>query len=423
MRLPLSYDLESRDGSLDKDAKLINAYGKEKVNKRPGVDDLGLVTSGTSQLLACWNGLLSIIGDGLQTLTIAPTTSNSVIYVGDPYATLLAAPVWVDDYLYGVGYPPPLPDDVDGRVAILSDWGNTVIGRYAPPDYGGTQVPVTLGEINGQLWCMDAGFNTFKLVSDAWQYVATSETTVFDTLVSETGALSIYPYEQITFNEFDEEVITPTFRVRRFSLLNGVTSFTETITVGVADDPLLHAVGTVYDGDVYGGYIDATGLFTAFTMSFVDGSGYSEPFTYQLPTTSSLIWNGHRYLSKMLRQPDGTFCFLTSPDSGVNVYLWALDWQNQTCTLIGEVGTSSDGTDIDIAISPDGVSVLRTTDSTVSTLFNVTITSRDEVSVETDTAFTPTTADLSMVAQSTGSAQSQQQLFLKSTEQAWIYTR
>ena len=68
MRLPLGVDIESRDGTLTKDAKVVNGFTEQAgteayVYKRPGNTDLGLIRAGTAQLLVFWNGLKAVIGD------------------------------------------------------------------------------------------------------------------------------------------------------------------------------------------------------------------------------------------------------------------------------------------------------------------------------------------------------------------------
>ena len=72
MRIPLATNLESRDGLLDKDAKVLNGVIETRgenvapiVRKRPGLSNLGTVHSGTGQLLTDFYGLNVIIGDSL----------------------------------------------------------------------------------------------------------------------------------------------------------------------------------------------------------------------------------------------------------------------------------------------------------------------------------------------------------------------
>lgn len=84
MRIPLATDLATRDGTLEKDAGLVNALvevrGKETVVKRrPGAYDLGSVGSGSSQLLAEWNGLLSVIGDSLASISLIEPTGSYLL--------------------------------------------------------------------------------------------------------------------------------------------------------------------------------------------------------------------------------------------------------------------------------------------------------------------------------------------------------
>ncbi len=73
MRIPLAVTLESRDGGVTKDPKVMNALVEPRgqdvppqILKRPGVSQLGVVGRGTAQLLYAWNGLQAIIGDALN---------------------------------------------------------------------------------------------------------------------------------------------------------------------------------------------------------------------------------------------------------------------------------------------------------------------------------------------------------------------
>lgn len=72
MRIPVSSNLESRDGTLNKDARITNGFIEAKgeqdpspgVWKRPGFEQFGFIKAGTAQMLANWNGgLRSVIGD------------------------------------------------------------------------------------------------------------------------------------------------------------------------------------------------------------------------------------------------------------------------------------------------------------------------------------------------------------------------
>lgn len=91
MRLPLAVSLTSRDGTLAKDPLVKNGLveGNAKVSvvrSRPGVIDLGLISAGTARLLACWNGLLSVIGSSLSSLVIT-TNSGAGTYTTDTLDT------------------------------------------------------------------------------------------------------------------------------------------------------------------------------------------------------------------------------------------------------------------------------------------------------------------------------------------------
>jgi hypothetical protein len=85
MRIPLAVTLESRDGSVSKDAKVVNGLIEVKgqtqiLRKRPGITDLGAIVSGSAQLLYSWNGINAIIGDTLyrgtqSTIISAPSST------------------------------------------------------------------------------------------------------------------------------------------------------------------------------------------------------------------------------------------------------------------------------------------------------------------------------------------------------------
>lgn len=82
MRIPLGADLESRDGTVAKDARVVNGIievkgeGDFRVKRRPGFSDLGSVKSGTAQLLYSWNGINTIQGDYLNRGTISTIVSS-----------------------------------------------------------------------------------------------------------------------------------------------------------------------------------------------------------------------------------------------------------------------------------------------------------------------------------------------------------
>jgi hypothetical protein len=77
VRIPLATTIESRDGTLTRDAKVKNGIVETRgedvppiVRKRPGLTDLGLVRAGAAQLLYYWFGKVrTVIGDYLDGAT------------------------------------------------------------------------------------------------------------------------------------------------------------------------------------------------------------------------------------------------------------------------------------------------------------------------------------------------------------------
>jgi hypothetical protein len=93
MRFPIAADLETRDGTLDADALLTNAFAEvvgadSAASKRAGCASLGSVTAGNGQLLAEFAGkAIAVAGDALSTITVSPfaiddTDALSPIYSG-----------------------------------------------------------------------------------------------------------------------------------------------------------------------------------------------------------------------------------------------------------------------------------------------------------------------------------------------------
>ena len=94
MRFPIAADLESRDGTLDADALLTNAFaeivGKDSAAiKRAGCFELGTVTAGAGQLLASISGkAISVAGDELSTITVSPFSIDGTDALAAAFADL-----------------------------------------------------------------------------------------------------------------------------------------------------------------------------------------------------------------------------------------------------------------------------------------------------------------------------------------------
>ena len=80
MRLPLATDLMTRNGTPSKDAKLVNAFNnQEGVGKRPGCTDLGLIDTGVSQLLWCFDLPYAVIADALCSISISGDVATPTV--------------------------------------------------------------------------------------------------------------------------------------------------------------------------------------------------------------------------------------------------------------------------------------------------------------------------------------------------------
>lgn len=85
IRIPIAVNLESRDGTLSKDAKAVNCIvemngNKKKVRKRPGLSDFGLVKTGVAQLLVYWNGIKAIIGDFFCSVSASISSQSTCVW-------------------------------------------------------------------------------------------------------------------------------------------------------------------------------------------------------------------------------------------------------------------------------------------------------------------------------------------------------
>lgn len=82
MRLPFAQPLTTRDGTLNKDSKVVNGYVESKgeqsaVFKRPGTTVYLSGSAGTGQGAACWNNRTRIVvNDVLQTINIDSSVSS-----------------------------------------------------------------------------------------------------------------------------------------------------------------------------------------------------------------------------------------------------------------------------------------------------------------------------------------------------------
>ena len=80
MRIPLASDIETRDGSLDKDSKMLNGVidGGEVV-KRPAVNSVLATASGQAQGMISNNSLVYMInGDSLRSYNSAFTLQATI---------------------------------------------------------------------------------------------------------------------------------------------------------------------------------------------------------------------------------------------------------------------------------------------------------------------------------------------------------
>lgn len=137
MRLPLAQPIGTRDGTLDKDSKIVNGFVESKgdqsaVFKRPGLTLIGTMGTGTAQGLVCWQSSpRAIIGDVLETVG-----ENNVVdsFTATKYTNALVNSSWA-----GIAYGNSLWVTTGGtKAGVSSDlqtWTETTLPTSS--NYGG----------------------------------------------------------------------------------------------------------------------------------------------------------------------------------------------------------------------------------------------------------------------------------------------
>ncbi len=180
MRVPLAVNLESRDGTVTKDAKTLNAIlevsGKKlKMRKRPGMSDQGLIRAGVAQLLTYWNSqFVSVIDDYLNANTALLATHATTWNSADKGADITLSngdltATWVSNLAY---------DAVRTTTAKTSGWWywENTLGASASVGIG---VANTTDNVDDAT----AGFTT----ANAMVYISSAGTIIHNNVTVQSG--------------------------------------------------------------------------------------------------------------------------------------------------------------------------------------------------------------------------------------------
>lgn len=444
MRLPLASDIKTRDGTLTKDAKVKNAYAdSEMVKMRPGVNDLGsLGGAGMAQLLAEWNGLLAVSGDSLLNVTVSnggsvnSTWADGSASFAEYNAVVLIQPRFVQSASYDIVIAGCEDDD-----AIYGFYG-TRGGDLSTDNIsfgltGGTY-PWKIAKTSSHILLTTYEDSFFNSGTMARGFVSSmtgvpSFTEIFsdNTELGYPGAFSANGYL------FISQVVATT---GNFLYNNGTTPTSAGNWTSVAyPSGVTSWCGVAYLGGYWYLLNDELGSLRLFkTADFVTITPVTLSGSTSVTTTSAnnrnncfVEFGGNLVIatsSGLLKSSDGAAWTSCSSlvgaiyADGEYLYVATTTGTHRSSDLVtfDEVHGFSYVMDNGVFPSVDTATGIAVSDAS-NVIYQVSLTST--ATVDSTIAITPKDADLTMFAETTGAAQSNQQMFLKNSEQAWIYTR
>lgn len=434
MRLPLAVSLTSRDGTLAKDPIIKNGLveGTQKVSvvrSRPGVTDLGLISAGTARLLACWNGLLSVIGSTLSDLIITQTASSTLVDTSYGTAPSVTAVSWYNGAIAVGCYDENA--DSSQQFSVTSGGSNTLgavdlfdVGGFpgtilSSANLGGSTFFAVENSVNqlGQRIYKQTNGATFAPTSVVylpsyfcWGVYGDTNTVValFTNSTTEWGS---YVYWTTDGTNWSSHFFYGAFLRTAVRVSGGW------VLLGNLMDPGF--IGTYVN---YGAAAYFTSDFVTFTQNYTTGLSSYEPL-------HASSFGGNVYITL------GTNLF-TSTDNGVtfsSIPGYAFTWNQDGSSYL--VSTAVAGVYTVYSISTAGFTSLGTISNCTGSWFG----GKDNLIAGIDTGaaglrlllpgaevVSPTTigtvVDAPLTSSITGAAQSQQELLLKSSEKLWQYT-
>lgn len=451
MRIPLPVQFETRQGDVTKDARIKNGYVEiqgetGRVRKRPGNTDLGLIEVGASQLLACWNGLLSVVNGSLSSLTITniPAAITGDVVTDDMSAAVsTASDPWQFLYFNNAWYVPTWDVNTGYAALVKIAWDGASVTV--------TNVAPTLTMVCDALTI--AKSNTSIVIAGAWMSANSSpyEGEIWSATFNETSMTFVSRLTSATRTIDDVFYLNGVFLA---FLFNGTdTRVSKSVNDGVtwttaANLTDVFIFGAFYDGSQWvfiGRDENTTAMKVYFSSDLVTFSLQVTNLPIQSSAENAIFVEGKGYfafLQNYIYQSDDALTWVTdtpynvlghlTTDGAGEIYfeyagsiyrrVAANDWEvfyDGTAPAVAMLGSrieTNNGTLENGLVFISGGEI-ASSDFTLNAVTDSP--SYDEV---TPTIISSVTPSLALFATSTGAAQSQQQLFIKSSDQAWIYT-
>lgn len=434
MRLPLAANLTTRDGTLTKDAKIVNGFvesrGEEAgVFKRPGLINLGSVGTGLAQLLAVWAGQVqALVGDTLATVIgildnefvahVAPDLDASLegqaAYIGsDTFITIGVNVSIGESQVFSVDSAYTLTELTPTGITVTDEFYDAVSNQT-------TMVTTPRGVVNGLI------YRSAVASPQAFTLVFTSAV---------TGGVSIFGYPAYVGGRYVVVFRNNSLGVCNWSVANSVLGaswgeYEVAQTREVPSYPMYDGVKWIIPGTKYdsmGAYVEnffyTTTDFVTFTR--VTLTGFSAPayyfsffggVYYALSSVPYSSEDGVAFsAASSLPATPGIFsatenAIYFSPTAGGDLYRrtalsdFSLYVDSSAYpTLVVSTAAEGGGNTIFIEASP--------------AIFTVT----GGADVDSTDTITPITADLPFFYNVSGSAQSNQYMMLKNSEQAFLF--
>lgn len=411
MRMPLATEFKTRPNDNDRDARIKNGYVEVKgeqaaVRVRPGNSDLGsLGGAGLAQLLAEWNGLLAVSGDTLEAFTIEVITSLDWQYAATSVKTLFLVPF--SGKFLGTSGTGNLSYSTDGITWSSSGtaWAGSVpvAGSSAAVIYKNSSS--VLRTTNATSWATvnmpvsgissNVAYGNGLFISvganDSYSFVSSDEGATWVRSVSNITSASS---PQLSFANGLFFLSHPSGVV--YSSADGLTWTSCSFPVGLSTY-LAHAayfngkylVIASVGAKIYESSDGVTFSETSYQFggTSLTGAGFCVGTDYVIASASKTGESRIALSFDVETWGEITEAHYLTPIVLVGNTLYAASYADQL------LGTTS-------GIAPGGTVVIDST-----------------------TSVSPITADLLMSAETTGAAQSNQQMLIKTSEQGWIYTR
>ncbi len=402
MRIPISAEVISRDGTTGRDATLKNGLAEANgddliIRKRPGMYDLGSVGAGAAQVLAPWQGkLVGVAGDLITSSYI--TTGEPESGVLQNYAGKGVVFGVVSNGVYSVAaFDSELYRSTNSGASFASvlsigstfgsiAFGNGVFVAVIP---AATSNDIRYSTDNGATWnSATSGASVTKSLSFAGGYFF---------LTGANGKL----YTSANGSSWTDRTISTTNDLSPVVVygggkwvvgtVQGVIYSATAINTWTAN-PVQPAAPVVYGNGVFVGH-DGGDLYYSddginYTFAYETGDSILTPVAF----FDGAFWSKAEYGDLLFYSTDGvTWYSQTVPDggtSGVNTTVSAFDYG----LFIGAVDQ----------------------------IFRYQIISSEKITVENSLSLSPTTADLDLWWNLSGAAASSQYLFLKNAEQGFL---